>query len=311
VLVAAPAAAAAPERAPSRPPGSGSVAPPRPPGKGLPGPICLFSKHLPGLAGRELARALKDAGFEGVDLTVRAGGHVLPEKVATDLPRFAEAIRGEGVALPHITTGLATGEDPHAEAVLATAGRLRIPLFRAAHIDYRGTDVLAEVARIGAGLASLARLGKRHGTRMLYQNHVGNFGAPLWDLMRALEPLDVPYAGVEFDVRHAVAEGGYSAWRTALHLVAPRLGMICLKDFFWKKAENGAWRIENVPLGQGMVDLRAYFGLLAKMGYRGPISLHIEYLEGGDRPGSEARVLAAARQDLAVLRARLAEAYGV
>ena len=71
-------------------------------GAARPGParertFCLFSKHLPEL--RERARkAVKEAGFDGVDLTVRAQGHVLPEKAADDLPRAVEAItaRGQG-----------------------------------------------------------------------------------------------------------------------------------------------------------------------------------------------------------------------
>jgi sugar phosphate isomerase/epimerase len=84
--------------------------------------------------------------------------------------------------------------------------------------------------------------------------------------------------------------------------------MICLKDFFWKKTPAG-WKLENCPLGEGMVDFPAYFGLLAKAGFKGPASLHIEYLQNGDRPGSESRVLAAAERDLKFLRTRLDEAY--
>lgn len=272
----------------------------------------MFSKHLPRLAPKELAQACKRAGFSGVDLTVRKGGHIAPAKVEADLPPAAEAIRGEGMELPHITTDLATGTDPFAAAVLKTAGRLKIPLFRADHIGYAGTDIAAEVKRIGAGLTSLAKLARAAGTQMLYQNHAGDFGAPLWDLMRVIEPLDPRSAGVEFDIRHAVAEGGFSAWRTAFHLIAKRLGMICLKDFYWKKPDQTSktWKIENVPIGEGMVDFPAYFALLAKVGYRGPISLHIEYLDGADRPGAEARTLAAAEKDLKFVLAGLRQAYG-
>jgi hypothetical protein len=58
-------------------------------------PLCLFSKHLPKLNYAELASTVKQIGFEGVDLTVRPGGHVLPERAAEDLPRAVEAIRAE------------------------------------------------------------------------------------------------------------------------------------------------------------------------------------------------------------------------
>jgi hypothetical protein len=44
--------------------------------------ICFFSKHLPELNYSQLAQWLKDAGFDGAHLTVRPGGHVLPERAA-------------------------------------------------------------------------------------------------------------------------------------------------------------------------------------------------------------------------------------
>src|SRR5262245_38688707 len=64
------------------------------------GPLCFFSKHLPRMNGRELGRSLKALGFDGVDLTVRPGGHVDPKRVAIELPVFVDGIRNEGVAVP-------------------------------------------------------------------------------------------------------------------------------------------------------------------------------------------------------------------
>ena len=55
--------------------------------------LCLFSKHLPELGWGDLGRAVKDCGFDGVDLTVRGGGHVLPEKAADDLLRAPDVGR--------------------------------------------------------------------------------------------------------------------------------------------------------------------------------------------------------------------------
>src|SRR5688572_31266570 len=54
---------------------------------GFRGSLCFFSKHLPRMNARELARTLKGLGFDGVDLTVRPGGHVDPKRVAIDLDR--------------------------------------------------------------------------------------------------------------------------------------------------------------------------------------------------------------------------------
>src|SRR5436309_9976838 len=46
--------------------------------------VAIFSKHLQFLRGAELARAAGEIGFNGIDLTVRAGGHVEPARAAED-----------------------------------------------------------------------------------------------------------------------------------------------------------------------------------------------------------------------------------
>ena len=48
--------------------------------------ICVFSKHLQWANVKEAAAVAKEIGYDGIDLTVRAGGHVLPERVEADLP---------------------------------------------------------------------------------------------------------------------------------------------------------------------------------------------------------------------------------
>src|SRR5690348_4871884 len=49
--------------------------------------ISVFSKHFQWTGWDEAARLAADIGFDGLDLTVRDGGHVLPERVEQDLPK--------------------------------------------------------------------------------------------------------------------------------------------------------------------------------------------------------------------------------
>ena len=49
--------------------------------------IAIFSKHLQFITGEQLAQTAAEIGFDGVDLTVRHGGHVEPARVAQDLRR--------------------------------------------------------------------------------------------------------------------------------------------------------------------------------------------------------------------------------
>jgi sugar phosphate isomerase/epimerase len=269
-----------------------------------PGPICLFSKHLPTLAGKDLARAIKGVGFAGVDLTVRPDGHVKPDTVARDLPPAIEAIRGEGLAVPLVTTVLTSAQDPTAGPILATAGKLGVPLFKPGYWKYQYKDVRREIRAAAAELKALAALSRRHKVELGFHNHGDCLGGPLWDAFDLVDPLDPRWAGYYLDTRHVVAEGGQSAWKAATHLVAPRVKAVSVKDFHWKKGASG-WEINKVPLGEGMVDVAGIFRILAQHGFAGPVSLHLEYKIDG---GPEA-VLKAAARDLAYLQKQLDAAY--
>lgn len=278
------------------------------PGRGwYTGPLCLFSKPLPEMDWRRLARSAKQAGFDGLDLTVRKGGHVLPERAAEDLPRAVEAARDEGVTVPMITTGLTSADDPTARPILATASRLGVRYFKAGYYLYDSPDVRAEVARAGREFRRLVDLAAECGIEAGFHNHEEYVGAAVWDAASFIEPLDPRWAGYYFDPRHAVAEGGGGAWKTALRLVLPRLKMVAIKDFSWVKT-SGGWKDLNCPLGEGMVDWAHVFATLCHAGFNGPISLHIEYdVPGETTAAREAQVLAAARRDLDFLEARLRE----
>jgi sugar phosphate isomerase/epimerase len=273
------------------------------------GTLCLFSKHLPDLDALHLGRAVKRLGFAGVDLTVRPGGHVLPERAPADLPPFLRTLHEEGLGVPMITTALVSANEPSARPVLETAGRHQVSFFKPGYYKYAFADVRQELEVARAELRGLAELGARFGVQLGYHNHAGYLGGPVWDVARIMDQLDPRWAGYYFDVRHAVVEGGDGGWRAALNLIAPRLKMVAIKDFFWEKAPGG-WRQRNCPLGEGMVDWKAFFSALAQAGFRGPVSLHVEYEIPGATPAArQDNTLAAATRDLAFLKAGLAEAY--
>lgn len=273
------------------------------------GTLCLFSKHLSATNWQQLAVAVKKLGFDGVDLTVRPGGHVLPERAAEDLPKAVAAIKTEGLAVPMITTGLTSASDPTAKPILSTAGKLGIPFFKPGYYKYEFKDVRRELGKFGVEFSALVELGKQAGVQCGFHNHDGNIGAPLWDVATVIDRLDPKWAGYYFDVRHAVVEGGSGGWKIATNLVAPRLKMIAVKDFYWEKSAKG-WRIVNCPLGEGMVDWRQYFKLLRQANFHGPVSLHLEYeIPGATAAAKEENTFAAAQRDLQFLKARLAEAY--
>jgi L-ribulose-5-phosphate 3-epimerase len=273
------------------------------------GTICFFSKHLPAMDWTRLAQAVKKLGFGGVDLTVRPGGHVQPERATEDLPKAVAAIRAEGLSAPMITTALTSAHDPTAKPILSTAGKLSIPFFKPGYYKYSFADVRGELQKAMDDFRSLAELSKQSGVQCGFHNHEGYVGAQLWDVAQTIDQLDPKWIGYYFDIRHAVAEGGGAGWKIALNLIAPRIKMIAVKDSYWEKSNKG-WRQVNCPLGQGMVDWKAYFKALRQASFQGPISLHLEYdIPGATTAAQEENTLAAAQRDLEFLKAQLQGAY--
>lgn len=276
---------------------------------GFRGTLCFFSKHLPRHDARGLARALKPLGFTGIDLTVRPKGHIEPARVVQDLPPFVAGIREEGLAVPMITTALTSDADPAARPTFETAASLRIPYLKPGYYSYKFVDVRKEREQVGSQLRSLAVLAARTGVQIGFHNHDGNVGGGVWDIVPIIDALDPKAIGYYFDPRHAVVEGGSAGWRSAFNVVVPRLAMIALKDFVWEKSAAG-WRIQNVPMGQGMVNWKLFFSMLAKTDFRGPMSLHVEYNVAGATPQAvDDNMLTAVAQDMAFIKKHLAEAY--
>lgn len=278
---------------------------------GFNGTLCLFSKHLPKLNWQQLATTVKKLGFGGIDLTVRPGGHVLPERVAEDLPPAVAAIREVGLTVPMITTGLLSGNEPAARPTLQTAGKLRIPYCKPGYYKYAFANVRSELDKAMSEFTSLAEVSQECGVQLGFHNHEGYIGAPIWDVANVIDSLPPKWVGYYFDIRHAVVEGGGAGWKIALNLAAPRVKMIAVKDSYPEKTSKG-WGHRNCPLGEGAVNWKAYFQALRQANFQGPISLHIEYDIAGKTPTEiEDNTLVAIQRDFAFLQARVKEAYGV
>jgi sugar phosphate isomerase/epimerase len=276
--------------------------------------INVFSKHLQWLDYPAMATAVAAMGFDGIDLTVRPEGHVLPERVSEDLPKAVEIIRKAGLNVYMITTAINGVEDPFAEAILKTAGSLGIAYYRTGWISYDHKSGMPDnLKSIQSRLTNLAALNKKYSIRGQYQNHSGaNFGSPLWDLWTVLKEINSPWMGSQYDILHATVEGANS-WPLGLELLKSYIGTIDIKDFIWAKRE-GKWRSETTPLGEGMVDLKRYFKLLKEHAIQCALSLHYEYPLGGAENGAKVLtiakedVLAAMKKDLVALRGLLSEA---
>ncbi len=235
-----------------------------------------------------MAEAAAELGFDGVDLTVRPKGHVEPDRAEDDLPMAVEAIKAAGLVTRMMASNIDNADDATSRKVLRSAADSGIELYRLKYFSFRDDQNIPEqIKRFNVQLKELAALNREIGITGAYQNHSGTrFGAEIWEIFHALDGINPEDVGCQYDIRHAVAEGGYS-WETGLRLIHKHINCIVLKDFIWKKVD-GKWKIINVPLGEGMVDFEKYFQWLKKLDIHVPVSIHYEYdLEGVEHGAKE------------------------
>ena len=238
--------------------------------------ICIFSKHLHWLNFKEVGEFTKQLGYDGVDLTVRKGGHVPPEKVEELLPKAVEEIKSAGVDVPMMATNINDADDPLTEKILKTASECGIRYYRMAYYRYDPKlEIIENLDIFRKKAEKLSELNAKYNIHGAYQNHAGHYvGASVWDLWYLINDLDPRYIGSQFDPRHAIVEGGLS-WPVDMKLINNFISCSVMKDFVWEKKDK--WIVKNVPLGEGMVDFEKFFLLYKKFELSGPLSLHIEY----------------------------------
>ena len=282
-----------------------AVAPPS-----MPFGVSVFTKHLAGFSYDDTSAMAAEAGFDGLDLTVRPGGHVLPERVADDLPRAVAIAKKAGLSIPLIVTELTSSNSPHAEAIIQTAAAQGVSAYRTGWLDYRPDETMdAGRERIRGLLANLAKLNQTYKIHGAYQNHNGKrFGAPIWDLAELLRGQDARYLGCQYDLYHATIEGANS-WPLGFRRIHPFVQTIDIKNFRWV-GSGRAPKIETVPLGEGQADFPALFRLLKQFNVQPRLSLHFEYPLPTSADGTEGRktLITSMKRDLSVLRGWLRDA---
>jgi sugar phosphate isomerase/epimerase len=241
--------------------------------------IIGFTKPFQNVGFEKTAEIVSQIGWTGIECPVRAKGQVLPERVEDNLPRLQEALKAKGLELTLATTDVRR-VDALAERVLRTAAKLGVKRYRLAFVKYDlKKPIPPQLANFKAELRDVAALNKELGIAGGLQNHSGSdyIGAPVWDIYELIHDIDPAHLGCCFDIGHATIEGGLS-WPVQARLMEPFFVCAYVKDFLWKQTTKG-WDAVWQPLGEGMVR-PSYFEWLKSTAYTGPVSQHVEYLEG-------------------------------
>ncbi len=270
-------------------------------------PIVVFSKVYQALKldFGAAAAVTAEAGIDGVDCPLRPGGEILPEHAIEQLPQYVTALKKRGLQLPLLTTAITGVSSPSTEDILRTARKLGVQYYRLGFVP-RQTEVpvALQVDETKAQLKDLAALNKQIGIGALFQNHSpagkSYVGGDLNDLYAIVKDFDPAQVGVAFDIGHALVVHG-DDWRRHFDKLKSHFKVAYVKDV----TRAGRW----VPFGKGDIGSTGYFTLLRQMGYRAPVSMHIEFdWAAGGQNKTRAALVKALQESARVLRRWLLEA---
>jgi len=220
----------------------------------------------------ELARFVRQLGFDGVEFPVRPGYQVEPENIARDLPIAARQFADEGVRI----CSVAGDTDVATIAACAEAG---VPIIRTmARVP--GPDYRATVAALQREYEALVPALEEHGVTIGVQNHCGRFVPDALGLDCLLSPFDARHIAAVWDAAHEALQGGEPDH--ALDVIWPRLCMVNLKNAFWQRtngpeADYAQWRHYWTSGRHGLCSWPRVVSLLKERGYRGVVCLTAEY----------------------------------
>lgn len=104
-------------------------------------------------------------------------------------------------------------------------------------------------------------------------------------LLSFLQTVDRSNLFINFDPANMILYGCGEPL-PALEILGPYVRSVHCKDAKWSKQPGETWG-EEVPLGQGDVDMKAYLETLAKIGYQGPLTIEREISQEPERQRQE------------------------
>jgi sugar phosphate isomerase/epimerase len=242
--------------------------------------VCTYTEHFQKLSIPQVYKVFKQMGVDGLDLTVRPGGHIDPKNVKAELPQAVKAAREQGLEIMMLTTGIVS-PDRQAEEIVATCQKLGIQRIKLGYFRVGKFGNLAKrLDETRRQLDAIVKLTTKYNVRPCVHVHSGDTipsnGFMLHQLIREMPPDRI---GAYLDSYHMTITGG---WRQAIDLLRPWISLVALKNFQWERADRDdigqqRWRTNYCRLEDGIAPIPEFVRTIHETGYRGFYTLHTEY----------------------------------
>jgi sugar phosphate isomerase/epimerase len=273
----------------------------------------LFTDNLADLSIADVCREVSALGFDGLDLTMRPGGHVKPENAEMGLAEARQVADAAKLSIPMATTAVKAADSPHAEEVFAAAAHYGVRKLKLGYWRYQPFGTLVkQLDEARRQLESVVKLGQKYHVLPCVHVHSGdilsNGGPATYLILKDFAPTVV---GAYVDSMHMVAEGGISGWQMGLDLLAPWIALVGLKNFRFIEEGRDAkgqqrFRAQKTPLADGQAPIPEFMAHIQQLKYDGIVSLHSEYKgRGSFRTLTTPELLRQSAEDLRYLKSLL------
>ena len=233
----------------------------------------VFTKSWKTVPLERLGELVRGMGFEGIELPVRPGFQVEPERADRDLPLAARQLAEVGVPIRSV----ASAAEESTVMACADAGVPLLRIMAPIRTDESYADAEERYRReFDALLPALERAGVTLGV----QNHAGRQVANAVGLRSLIGRYDPRHVAAVWDAGHEAVAG--SEPELAIDTIWPHLRIVNLKNAIWlQTGEAGAASAEWSPYWTaGRLGLSPWPRVAAELqrrGYVGPVCLTAEY----------------------------------
>lgn len=220
----------------------------------------------------ELARLVRQFGFDGIELPVRPGFQVEPQEVDKELKYAASVFEDNGLCIYSIA-------GPTDEKTIAACAECHIPLIRIM-APVEPSHYMESVALFRMELDKLVPVLSAYGVTLGIQNHSDSYVCHAMGLRHLLDSYDPRQICAVWDAAHNALNGEDP--EMALDIIWSQLRMVNLKNAYWKQmnsldAEVARWRPYWTTGRKGLASWPRVVDELRRRSYTGVVCLPAEY----------------------------------
>jgi len=252
----------------------------------------VFTVMMPEYSPEEALRALRDAGYDGVEWRVTRpnpqtasgpsywGYNRCTIDIATvdqEAPRLARLAREAGLATPALGTYMGYADLDDIERAMRAAVELGCPRMRVSPPRYdRAIGYPTLFGQALTGYVAIEKLARKYGVQVCLEIHMGNIcSSPslAWKLIHHFDPR---YIGAILDPGNMIYEG-YEDWRLGMEVLGPYLAHVHIKNSLWRAVGarptgETEWQAAAAALDKGIIDFCQFLADLRAVGYDGWLS---------------------------------------